>query len=93
MSSGIPASHVTISLKRHASGIHISFRFIGEMRTGVKREKEQCDLETCHDRKAYWMVRKGLEFQTQEPLAILAEVKWAKAHMTRGRVRSSRLGV
>ena len=71
MPSGIPACHITCSLKRDASCIHFSFLFIGEKGTSVKREKEQCDHETYHDRKAYQMVRKGLEFHTQEPLAIL----------------------
>ena len=59
MRSGIPACHVTISLKRDASGIHISFRFIGEKGTSAESEKEQCGLETCHDRKAYRIVRKA----------------------------------
>ena len=72
MPSGIPESHATISLKGDASRIHILFRFIGEKGTIAKSEKEQCDFETCHDREAYPMVRKGLEFKTQEPWAVLA---------------------
>ena len=72
MPSGIPESHVTISLNSDASCIHFSFCFIGEKGTSVKSEKEECDFETCHDRKVYQMVKKGLEFQTQEPLAMLA---------------------
>ena len=70
MPSGIPESHATISLKGDASRIHILFRFIGEKGTIAESEKEQRDFETCHDREAYPMVRKGLEFQTQEPLAV-----------------------
>ena len=58
-----PACHITISLWRDVSCIHIPLRFIGEKGTSVKSKKEQCDFETCHDRKE-------LEFQTQEPLAI-----------------------
>ena len=82
MPSGIPESHVTISRNRDASRIHILFRFIGGKGTSVKSEKEQCDFETCHDREAYPMVRKGLEFQTQEPLAILARGR-SRSNLTR----------
>ena len=47
MPSGIPECHVTISLKRDGSCIHIFFRFIGEKGVSVRSEKEQCDFETC----------------------------------------------
>ena len=72
MPPGIPASHLTMSLKRDASCIHIFFRFTGEKGTSVKSENEQRDVETGRDREAYRIVRKGLEVQPQEPLAILA---------------------
>ena len=72
MSSRITESHVTISLTNYASCVHISFLFTSEKGTCVKNVKEVFGFETSHDRKAYWMVKDGLEFQTQEPFATLA---------------------
>ena len=65
-----PSHHVT--QEKDASCSHIFFRFTGEKGTNVKSENEQCAFETGRDREAYQIVRKGLEVQPQEPLAILA---------------------
>ena len=64
MFSGIPESHVNIALEGTASCVYIFFLFTTEKGTGVKSVK-QCDLETSHDRKAFPMVKEGLEFQIQ----------------------------
>ena len=84
--SGIPESHVTISLKGDASCIHI---FISEKGTRVKSKKEECDFKTCHDRKAYRTVKKG--FEIPNPKTYGDPRLWrelVKAHTISGKARS-----
>ena len=64
MSCGILESHVTCSLKDNASCVHIFFFFTSEKGTQVK----SAILKRARDRKAYWMVKKGLESQSKNHL-------------------------
>ena len=72
MFSGIPERHVTISLKSDASCIHIFLSFIGEREHVSKVLKKSATLKRAMTEKTYRMVKKGLEFQTQQPKAVVA---------------------
>ena len=72
MSTETTENRGIFSLRESASCAHFFFRFICEKGKRVKSDNEELYFETCHDRRAHRMVKKGLEFQIQTTLAVVS---------------------